>query len=151
MLRRRVDYGEAMALLETTCQQARPFQGVTGRVVSLDWARRRVELDGGRVFALAESFELEPVPGTRYDVFAEGEEATMSGLRATGDGEGMTMAQLAVAWTLANPVITSPIVGASRAEQLNDALAAVATPMDATLKQRLDELTHEYRFGDESR
>jgi murein DD-endopeptidase MepM/ murein hydrolase activator NlpD len=92
VLRRRGDYGEAMALLETTCQQARPFQGVTGRVVSLDWARRRVELDGGRVFALAESFELEPVPGTRYDVFAEGEEATMSGLRATGDGEGVAFA-----------------------------------------------------------
>ena len=37
---------------------------------------------------------------------------------------GMSMAQMAVAWVLANPVITAPIVGASRPEQLDDALAA---------------------------
>jgi aryl-alcohol dehydrogenase (NADP+) len=76
---------------------------------------------------------------------------TVDALRPIAAEAGMSMAQLAVAWTLANPVITSPIVGASRPEQLADAVAAVTQPMDAALKQRLDELTHEYRFGDEAR
>jgi aryl-alcohol dehydrogenase (NADP+) len=52
---------------------------------------------------------------------------------------------------LANPVITSPIVGASRPEQLVDALTAERTPLDPALKARLDELTHTYRYGDAPR
>jgi aryl-alcohol dehydrogenase-like predicted oxidoreductase len=40
-----------------------------------------------------------------------------------------------VAWTLANPVITSPIVGASRPEQLDDVLAAVDKPLAQTSKR----------------
>jgi aryl-alcohol dehydrogenase-like predicted oxidoreductase len=38
---------------------------------------------------------------------------------------GKSLVQVAVAWVLAQPGITSAIVGASRAEQLNDSLAAV--------------------------
>ena len=58
---------------------------------------------------------------------------------------------MAVAWTLANPVITSPIVGASRPDQLDDVIAAVDKPLGADLKAQLDELTLEYRFGDDIR
>ena len=64
---------------------------------------------------------------------------------------GVSMATLAVQWVLANPAITSPIIGASRPEQLADSLAAVQSPIDPALKTRLDELTHEFRFGDHAR
>ena len=64
---------------------------------------------------------------------------------------GTGLAQLAVAWVLENPVVTSPIVGASRPEQLDDALAAVDKGLDEGLKARLDELTREYRWGDDIR
>ena len=64
---------------------------------------------------------------------------------------GTSAAQLALQWVLANPVITSPIVGASRPEQLVDALAAERTPLDPALKAQLDELTHTYRYGDAPR
>jgi aryl-alcohol dehydrogenase (NADP+) len=64
---------------------------------------------------------------------------------------GVSSATLALQWVLANPVITSPIVGASRPEQLADAVAAERTPLDPALKARLDELTHEFRFGDAPR
>jgi aryl-alcohol dehydrogenase (NADP+) len=64
---------------------------------------------------------------------------------------GVSMATLAMQWVLANPVITSPIVGASRPEQLADAVAAVSTPLDDALRVRLDEITHHYRFGDAER
>jgi aryl-alcohol dehydrogenase-like predicted oxidoreductase len=63
----------------------------------------------------------------------------------------MSMTQLALAWVLANPVVTSPIVGASRAEQLDDVVAIAGKTLDAGLKARLDELTAEYRLGDDAR
>ena len=61
------------------------------------------------------------------------------------------MATMAMQWVLANPVITSPIVGASRPEQLADSIAAVGIPLDAEVKIQLDQLTHEFRFGDNAR
>ncbi len=73
---------------------------------------------------------------------------TLRGLAAEA---GVSMATLALQWVLANPVITSPIVGASRPEQLADATAAVSTKLDPALKARIDELTHEFRFGDAAR
>ena len=72
-------------------------------------------------------------------------------LRPIADEAGMTLAQLAMAWVLANPVITSPIVGASRPDQLADAVKALDTPLDGALLARLGELTYEYRFGDNAR
>ena len=61
---------------------------------------------------------------------------------------GVSLATLAVQWVLANPVITSPIIGASRPDQLADAIAAVAAPIDPEVKTRLDTLTAEFRHGD---
>jgi aryl-alcohol dehydrogenase-like predicted oxidoreductase len=60
----------------------------------------------------------------------------------------MSPATAAIAWVLANPHITAPIVGASRAEQLKDSLTAVTTPLDPAFKKALDELSAEYRRGD---
>lgn len=57
---------------------------------------------------------------------------------------GVSLATLAIQWVLANPVITSPIVGASKPEQLSDAIAAVATAIDPAVKAQLDELTIDY-------
>ena len=77
--------------------------------------------------------------------------ATVDEVRALAAEAGVSMATMAMQWVLANPAITSPIVGASRPEQLADAVAAVAAPLDTTLKAHLDDLTHEYRFGDAPR
>ncbi len=51
-------------------------------------------------------------------------------------------------WVLANPIITAPIIGASRPEQLNDTLKAIEVKLDDNLKQKLDDITAEYRKGD---
>jgi aryl-alcohol dehydrogenase-like predicted oxidoreductase len=55
---------------------------------------------------------------------------------------------LSVAWVLANPAVTSVILGASRAEQLTDSLAAAECKLDSALKTRLDEASVEFRRGD---
>ena len=81
----------------------------------------------------------------------EREFATVEMLRSDAEKTGQSLATLAVAWVLANPAMTSAIIGASRPEQLVDSLKAVDFNLDASLKQRLDDLTHEYRFGDATR
>lgn len=77
--------------------------------------------------------------------------ATVEALRPLAAEAGVSLATLAVQWVLANPTITAPIVGASRPDQLADVIAAEATPIDPSLKSLIDELTHEYRFGDAAR
>jgi aryl-alcohol dehydrogenase-like predicted oxidoreductase len=64
---------------------------------------------------------------------------------------GLSLVTMAVAWVLANPAITAPIIGASRPDQLDASLAAADLTLDADLKQQLDELTHQYRMGDAPR
>ena len=76
---------------------------------------------------------------------------TVEQIRPIAQELGMTMPQLAVAWVGANPVITAPIIGASRPEQLDDTLKAVETPLPAEVKSRLDDLTAPYRRGDSVR
>lgn len=58
------------------------------------------------------------------------------------------MATLSVAWVLANPAVTSVILGASRLEQLTDTLAAADYDLNSLVKAQLDELSVEYRRGD---
>jgi len=106
--------------------------------------------------------ETGPTAGTRFTLgtaakryqeryWREREFETVEELRSLAAEAGMSMTQLALAWVLANPVITSPIVGASRAEQLDDVVAIAGKTLDTGLKARLDELTAEYRLGDDAR
>lgn len=106
--------------------------------------------------------DAPPSEGTRFTLgtaadryqdryWHDREFATVEGLRPIADEAGMTLAELAVAWVLANPTVTAPIIGASRPEQLDDALRAAAGDLDADLKDRLDDLTSEYRHGDAGR
>ena len=76
---------------------------------------------------------------------------TVEALRGVADEAGMTLATLAVSWVLAHPTITSAIVGASRPDQLADSVAAADKALEPALKDQLDALTHEYRYGDAAR
>ena len=64
---------------------------------------------------------------------------------------GASLTKTSLAWVLANPLITSAIIGASSPDQLTDTLSAVDLTLDAELKAQLDDATHEYRWGDAAR
>jgi len=64
---------------------------------------------------------------------------------------GLDPATLAVAWVLAHPAVSSPLLGASKPEQLQASIAAAELRLDPALKAKLDELSHEYRMGDAAR
>ena len=51
---------------------------------------------------------------------------------------GLSLAQLAVAWVLQNPNVSSAIVGASRPEQVRDNAAAAGTRLDDDLLAQID-------------
>lgn len=46
-------------------------------------------------------------------------------MRAIGNARGISVAQVALAWLLAQPHVTSVIIGAKRIDQLEDNLGAV--------------------------
>ncbi|MGV9382596.1 aldo/keto reductase family protein [Nonomuraea sp. NPDC003707] len=53
---------------------------------------------------------------------------------------GLSMAQLAVAWVLQNPNVSSAIVGASRPEQVRDNVKAAGVKLDADVLKRIDDV-----------
>jgi aryl-alcohol dehydrogenase-like predicted oxidoreductase len=76
---------------------------------------------------------------------------TVDALVKLASDAGVPMPTLAVAWTLRHPAITSPIVGASRPDQLDATIAGATYTIDDDLGTKLDELTAEYRRGDAPR
>src|SRR5207302_7114467 len=53
---------------------------------------------------------------------------------------GLSMAQLAVAWTLQNPNVSAAIVGATRPEQVRENARASGVKLDRQLMTRIDEI-----------
>lgn len=53
---------------------------------------------------------------------------------------GLSLAQLAVAWTLQNPNVASAIIGASRPEQVTENVKAAGVKLDADLLTRVDDV-----------
>ncbi|MFB8191124.1 L-glyceraldehyde 3-phosphate reductase [Microbacterium sp. NPDC055988] len=66
---------------------------------------------------------------------------TLRSLNDVAQGRGQSLAQLALQWTLRNPVVASALIGASRPEQLDENIAAVNGPAFTTEElARIDEL-----------
>lgn len=60
-------------------------------------------------------------------------------LRPVAEELGITLAQLALAWTLSRPGVSSAIVGATRVSQVEDNAAASGVRLDAEVLERIDE------------
>ena len=61
-------------------------------------------------------------------------------LKPLADEAGLSLAQLAVAWVLKNPNVSSAIVGASRPEQVRDNAAAAGKALDDDLFAKVNEV-----------
>ncbi len=60
-------------------------------------------------------------------------------LKPIADEAGLTLAQLAVAWTLQNPNVSAAIVGATRPEQVHDNAGAAGVRLDPEIMTRIDD------------
>jgi 1-deoxyxylulose-5-phosphate synthase len=122
-----------------------PYNPIAGGLLSGKHNRSGAPPEGTR-FTLGTAGKMYQ---QRY--WREREFNTVEEIRQVAGEAGASLVTLAVAWVLANKVITAPIIGASRPEQLDESLAAVEFKLDAEFKHRLDELTHSYRMGDAPR
>ena len=66
--------------------------------------------------------------------------AKVAELKPLADEAGLSLAQLAVAWTLQNPDVSAAIIGASRPEQVRENVMASGVKLDADLLRRIDEV-----------
>ena len=104
---------------------------LAGGLLSGKYGRDKKGEEGSR----RTSFDFPPVDKERaWDC--------VDAMRSIADAKGVSVAQIALAWLLHQPQVTSVIVGAKRAEQLADNLAAVDVKLSA------DELA---KIGDASR
>jgi aryl-alcohol dehydrogenase-like predicted oxidoreductase len=122
-----------------------PYNPIAGGLLSGKHNHRATPPEGGR-FTLGNAGQMYQ---QRY--WHDREFETVEALRALADQAGVSLVTLSVAWVLANKAITAPIIGASRPEQLDASLAAAAYTLDTDLKERLDDVTHDYRMGDAAR
>jgi 1-deoxyxylulose-5-phosphate synthase len=66
-------------------------------------------------------------------------------LHVVAQDAGMSLTTMSVGWVLAQPWVTSPIIGASRPEQLDATLGALDVTLDAALLAKLGEVTLQFR------
>jgi aryl-alcohol dehydrogenase-like predicted oxidoreductase len=80
------------------------------------------------------NFDFPPVDLTRAVPLV----ATMNSM---AEKRGVSVAQIALAWLLYHPVVSTVIVGAKRADQLADNIAATEVELDAAELDQLDQLS----------
>ena len=103
-----------------------------------------------------------PTEGTRFTLGSAGSRyqdrywhdrqfETVEQLKQLAEEAGMPLVTMAVAWCLAQPAVTAPIIGASRPDQLDASIAALDVELDPDLVARIDALTSDYLASAELR
>jgi aryl-alcohol dehydrogenase-like predicted oxidoreductase len=136
---------ELLPLCEEAGLAVIPYNPLAGGLLSGKHKRAAPPPEGSR-FTLGTAGKMY---AERY--WQEREFATVDAFVGLAKAAGVEPATLAVAWVLAHPAVTSPLIGASRPEQLKASIAAAEYRLDPKLKQTLDQLSHHYRMGDAAR
>ncbi len=97
---------------------------------------------------LARAWQVETTKRLETDLFAktmyakteEADKAVVDRLGEIAERRGVSRATLALAWLLHKPGVTSPIVGATKQNHLEDAVAALAVKITAEEMMALEEL-----------
>ncbi|WUH89203.1 aldo/keto reductase [Streptomyces sp. NBC_00433] len=87
--------------------------------------------DGARRTLRAAS---DPLADARFDAHAEADFDVVDALAAVAAAHGVPPARIALAWLLAQPGVTAPVVGATKPHHVDDAVASVSvrlSPEDA--------------------
>ena len=70
--------------------------------------------------------------------FSDDDQPIADAVQQVAESRGVPMAQVALAWVLTNPVVTAPIVGATKQHHLTDAAAALDLTLTPTEIQTLE-------------
>jgi 1-deoxyxylulose-5-phosphate synthase len=96
-----------------------PWSPLAGGLLARPW--------GERSTTRGQSSPAADSAGT--PVYYESDEGTVDAVQAVADARGVSMGQVALAWVLDNPVVSAPIIGATKLHHITDAVAA----LDVTL------------------
>ena len=69
--------------------------------------------------------ETDEAVGRLFAKFADADKQVVERVAGVAAARGISRAQVALAWLLSKPVITAPIVGATKLQHLDDAIASV--------------------------
>ena len=94
----------------------------------------KYDREGTAAAGRRDAFDFPPVDRDRaFDV--------IDAIRPIAEAKGVSVAQVALAWLLHQPVVTSVIIGAKRPEQLADNLAAVDVTLSDDELNRLNQVS----------
>lgn len=103
---------------------------LAGGLLSGKYSRDEQNKDGGR----RANFDFPPVNKDRaFDI--------VDVLKPMAESKGASVAQLALAWLLHQPVVTTVIIGANKMEQLNDNIKAIDVKFSAEELEVLDKVS----------
>jgi 1-deoxyxylulose-5-phosphate synthase len=114
---------------------------VDQRIGLIPWsplARGRLARPWAEKDATARSGSDEPM-ARMYRRTEASDRATVERLTEVAGARGLPQAQVALAWVLSKPAMTSPIIGATKPGHLEDALAALDVKLAADEIARLEE------------
>jgi aryl-alcohol dehydrogenase-like predicted oxidoreductase len=83
--------------------------------------------------------ESDPLFPTLYKQFEQSDRQVVDAVAAIAAERGVPRAQIALAWVAQQAVVSSPIVGATKLQHLDDAVAAVDIELSAAELERLEE------------
>jgi len=81
--------------------------------------------------------QADALSKTRYS--QEENVAIVERVSDVAEARGLPMAQVALAWVLSKPVVTAPIVGATKPDHLEDAVAALSVQLTPDEIRHLEE------------
>ncbi|MGW6276114.1 aldo/keto reductase [Kribbella sp. NPDC055071] len=109
-----------------------PWSPLSGGRVTRPW--------GERVTRRAEAEDRRVDPQGR-PIVVDTDRAIVEAVQRIAESRGVPMAQVALAWVLKNPVVSAPIVGATKPHHLSDAAAALDLELTA---EEIDSLEAPY-------
>ncbi|MBS2545633.1 aldo/keto reductase [Catenulispora sp. NL8] len=106
-----------------------PWSPLGGGIVTRPWDERSTQrAEIGRT-----------VDDQDRPIFLDSDRAIVEAVQRIADARGVSMAQIAMAWVLKNPVVSAPIVGATKPHHLADAVAALDIELTAEEIASLEE------------
>jgi 1-deoxyxylulose-5-phosphate synthase len=83
--------------------------------------------------------QTDEVGKTLYTAMTEADRRTVDRVGEIAERRGIPRAQVALAWLLHKPVVTAPIIGASKPQHLEDAVAALSVKLTGAEIAALEE------------
>jgi aryl-alcohol dehydrogenase-like predicted oxidoreductase len=117
-----------------------PFNPIAGGLLTGKYDRSKPAPEGTRFAYAGRIGELYRGRYWQEQVFN-----AVDALQQIASRAGIPLTTLVVAWVLANPTVTSPIIGASKPEQLDATIAALEVKLDPDLLAELEKATIQFR------